>query len=239
MTRRPWAARPSTDRADAPGTEEMPSAPDGDADAPVMEPTHITIHRPRRRRRRGLGALVALPVALGLIGASAVVWESSSAAFTATTSNAANSWAAGTVSLTDDDSATAMFSATGLVPAATGSKCITVTYGGSAAAAVKFYVAANTGPGLQPYLDLVIQEGSGGSFGSCTGFTPTSTLFTGTLSALVSANATYATGLSSWAPTGAAQSRTYKVSYTLNASTPDAQQGASSTATFQWEARST
>ena len=70
-----------------------------------------------------------------------------------------------------------------------------------------------------------------------TGFTPSSTLFSGTLAGLVAANAAYGSGLSSWTPTAAAQARTYRFTYTLDASTPDAQQGATATATFQWEAR--
>lgn len=181
--------------------------------------------------------LVALPVALGLIGASAIVWQSSTAAFSGTTSNAANSWAAGTVSLTDDDTATAMFTASGLVPGSTGTKCITVTYGGSANAYIRLYSSANTGATLQPYLDIVIEEGTGGSFGSCAGFTPTTSLATGTLAAFTSTNTSWATALGSGAVVTTGQARTYRITYTLNASTPDAQQGASSTATFQWEAR--
>lgn len=191
-----------------------------------------------RRRRSGLAALTAVPITIGLLAASAVVWQTSQAAFTATTSNAANSWAAGSVSLTDDDAAAAMFTATGLVPGSTGTKCIRVTYGGSVTAAVKMYVSANSGVPLQSYIDLVIDEGTGtGGFASCAGFSATSTLFTGTLATAAASNATYATGWSSWSPTGATQNRTYRIKYTLNAATPDVQQGNSSTATFQWEAR--
>jgi hypothetical protein len=197
----------------------------------------MTLDSRRPRRRLRFGGMVAIPLTLGLLAASAVVWHTSQAAFTGTTSNAANSWAAGTVSLTDDDAAAAMFNATGLVPGSTGTKCITVTYGGSVTAAVKLYVSANTGASLQAYLDMVIQEGTGGSFASCTGFSATSTLYTGTLATAATSNNAYATGWSSWSPTGAGQSRTYMFTYTLNAATPDPQQGNGSTATFQWEAR--
>src|SRR3712207_7319239 len=47
-------------------------------------------------------------------------------------------------SLSDDDSGSAMFTATGLKPGSTGTKCIQVTYGGSLAAAVKLYVSSST-----------------------------------------------------------------------------------------------
>jgi hypothetical protein len=194
-------------------------------------------HRSVRRERR-LGAPLLIPVTIGMLAASTLVWRASEAAFTATTSNATNSWTAGTVSLVDDDSAVAMFSAAGLIPGSTGQKCIRVTYGGDVTSAVKMYVPANAGAAMQPYIDLVIEEGTGtGTFASCTGFTSTSTLYTGTLAAAAAANTTYGTGWSTWSPTGASQNRTYRISYTFDVATPDVQQGNSSTATFQWEAR--
>jgi len=130
-----------------------------------------------------------------------------------------------------------MFNAAGLIPGSTGQRCIRVTYGGDVTAAVKMYVSANTGVPLQSYIDLVIEEGTGtGTFASCTGFTSTSTLFTGTLATAATSNSSYASGWSTWSPTAATQNRTYRITYTLNAATPDAQEGNSSTATFQWEA---
>lgn len=199
-------------------------------ESPVVRPR-------RRRRRRGLGAIAALPVAIGLIAVSAVVWRSSSAAFSGTTNNAGNSWATGTVSLTDDDSGTAMFAATGLVPGATDSKCIAVTYGGTADAQISLFVSASTGPALQPYLDMVVEEGTGGSFSSCAGFIPSTTLSSAPLSSIVATNTSFASGMTTGGTATTGQVRTYRFTYTLNASTPDAQQGATATATFQWEAR--
>ena len=178
-------------------------------------------------------------ILIGTVLSSLFVWKASEAAFSGTTSNAANSWTAGTVSLTDDDSSAAMFTATGLVPSSSGSNCITVTYGGSVTSAVKLYVSASTNSAFQAYLDLVVDEGTGGGFGDCTGFSSTSTLFTGTLATFASTNVDHASGLSSWTPTAAGQARTYRFTYTVNAATPDGQQGANSTATFQWEARNT
>lgn len=192
------------------------------------------IRRPRRRRRSGWAVL---PVVVGLLGASAVVWQRSEAAFTGTTSNPSNTWSVGTVSLTDDDASAAMFNAAGLFPGSTGQRCLTVTYGGSVEAPVRMYVPTTTGTTILSYLDLVVEEGTGGSFADCTGFTPSSTLFTGTLDAAATDHAGYDDGWSTWTPNGAAQSRTYRIAYTLNASTPDTEQGLSATATFQWEAR--
>lgn len=176
---------------------------------------------------------------VGLLGASAVVWQRSEAAFTGTTSNPSNTWSVGTVSLTDDDAGAAMFNAAGLFPGSTGQRCLVVTYGGSVAAAVRMYVPATTGATILEHLDLVVEEGAGGSFDDCAGFTPSSTVFSGTLQTAATDHGAYDDGWSGWEPTGAAQSRTYRITYTLNAATPDTEQGQSATATFQWEARTT
>lgn len=191
---------------------------------------------PVRRRRRRSG-WAALPIVVGLVAASAVVWQRSEAAFTGTTTNPSNTWSVGTVSLADDDAAAAMFDVSGLFPGSTGERCITVTYGGSIASAVRLYVPAATGTTILQYLDLVVDEGTGGSFADCAGFSSTSTVFTGSLATAASSHATYADGWGSWSPTGAGQTRTYRISYTLAAATPDTEQGLTATATFQWEAR--
>jgi hypothetical protein len=54
-------------------------------------------------RRRGGLVLLALAALVGLFGSGLLVWRTSRAAFTATTSNAGNSWTAGSVTLTDHD----------------------------------------------------------------------------------------------------------------------------------------
>ena len=83
-----------------------------------------------------------LLVAFGVLIAAAMVWRTSAATSNGSTDNSGNSWSAGTVSLSDDDSTTAMFAASGLAPGSTGSRCIEVTYGGSLAAVVKLYATA-------------------------------------------------------------------------------------------------
>ncbi|UQU65750.1 CalY family protein [Couchioplanes caeruleus] len=180
---------------------------------------------------------VGLTVAGGIAVSSGVMWQASSAAFTASTGTAANSWNAGTVVLSDDDSAVAMFNATNLRPGSTGDKCITVSYTGSLSSTVKMYGTAVSGA-LTPYVDLVIEEGSGGGFGSCTGFTPSGTAYTGTLANFGSTKTGFATGVGTFAPSGSGQQKTYHVTYTVNAATPDTAQAASAAATFTWEANS-
>ncbi|WP_412740528.1 hypothetical protein [Krasilnikovia sp. MM14-A1259] len=180
----------------------------------------------------------AATVVGGIALSTGVMWQASSAAFTASTNNAANSWNAGTVALSDDDSTTAMFTANGLRPGSTAAKCIKLTYNGSLSGTVKLYSSAVSGA-LAPYVDLVIEEGTGGDFSSCTGFSaaggPT---YTGTLATLGSTKTDFTSGVGTFAPTGAGQVRTYRITYTVNASTPDAQQGATAAATFNWQAAS-
>ncbi len=175
----------------------------------------------------GVGALVSL----GLI------WGGTTAAFTSSTPSGNNSWTTGTVTLSDDDAGTALFTATGLVPGSAGSNCITVSYSGSVAATVRFYASASTdAAAVAAYLDLTIQEGTGGGFGTCTGFTPTSTPYTGTLATFITTKASYGTGVGAWNATSGT-ARVYKVTYALNAATPNTKQGATTTATLQWEAQ--
>jgi hypothetical protein len=106
-----------------------------------------------RRRRPGL--VGALAIAVGVLGSGICVWQSTSAVFSSTTANAGNSWTAGSVTLTDDDSGSALFSASGLVPGSSGSNCITVSYSGNVATTVRLYASASSDTSaLAQYLDV-------------------------------------------------------------------------------------
>lgn len=196
--------------------------------------------RPHRRPgRRGRGALAA-SLLVGLIGSGAFIWHGTNAAFTASTSNDASSWAVGSVSLTEDGSGSALFNATNLKPGESGTpKCIVVSYTGTLEAAVRLYVSdTDDDDGIAQYVDIRIEEGTGGTWGSCTGFSPSSTLHDGPLSTFSAAHNVHGNGASSWTPNGAA-TRSFRFTYTLSGSTPDAAQGKSTSATFTWEAQST
>jgi len=183
----------------------------------------------------------AIPAALVL--SAGVIAQASYSAFSATTSNSGNSWAAGTVALADDDSSTALFStanAANLKPGSTGAKCIAVTSSGSLPSVVKLYATnATTTNTLSSSITISIVQGTGGGFGSCTGFTPLtsgSSLYSGTLAAFAASSTSYASGVGSWAPTGAAaESRTYQISYTLDAGAPNTTQGGTAAIGFTWE----
>ncbi len=172
---------------------------------------------------------------LSLLLVSALVINTSRAAFSDTTANAANSWAAGTVIITDDDSGSAMFSVSDMTPGQTVTNCIVVTYSGSLVPAdVKIY-GSTGGTGLDAYLNTTVEIGTGGSFGNCTGFTTTSTLYSGTLASFASTYTNWATGLAAWSPASTPDSRTFKFTVTLQDN--NAAQGLDATGTFTWEAQ--
>jgi hypothetical protein len=187
-----------------------------------------------------IAAAVSIPVAL--LASGAMVWHASYSAFSSTTSNATSNWAAGTVSLSDDDSNTAMFSASNLKPGSTGSKCIAVTSTGSLPSAVKLYgTSYATTNALAANITITVDEGTGGSFaGGCTGFTSSSQIYNGLLSTFGTGKTNYATGVGTWTPTGSAsETKVYKIVYTVSSSTPDTAQGGTAALGFTWEAQNT
>jgi len=182
----------------------------------------------------------AVPAAVALAGG--LIWQSSYSAFSATTTNPGNSWAAGTVELTDDDSGAARFDVTGMTPGQTASKCIAVTSTGSSPATVKLYSANEVKTkALDTQIQLAITQGTGGSFGDCTGFAPDATgsdVFDGTLAGFGELE-TYSSGVGSWATAGDTdgETKTYKITYTFDGSADNAYQGGTAGVDFVWEAQ--
>jgi hypothetical protein len=190
---------------------------------------------PTQQSRR---TLLGLSVPLGIVLSGLFVWQASHAAFTATTVNEANQWAAGVVVLTDDSADTAMFNVDKLKPGDTGERCIEVTYEGTVDADVRLHVGADGLTGdLGPYLDITVEQGTGGTFDDCSGFTGDSLYTDGTLAGFAAGHTDFGSGVGNWAPTGASvQSRTYRFTYELQGD--NAAQGKDATATFTWEAQS-
>lgn len=163
-------------------------------------------------------------------------------AFSAKVANGPSSFSVGTVSLSDDDAGSALFSVSNLKPGSSGSQCIVVTSSGSLASTVKLYTTgASTTKGLAGYINLTITQGSGGSFGSCSGYSALasgSSVYSGTLANLTSSATAFSSGLGTWAPTGAGnETRTFQFGYTVSSSTPDSAQGGAASLGFTWEAQ--
>ncbi len=121
------------------------------------------------RTNSGLALILRVAAALvALTVVSILVVRSSTAAFTDVTQNTGNAFVVGSVDLVDDDLASALFNVTNMEPGQTVVGCIVVTYQGSVpdTSAVKLYSGSYTDSGtLADFLNLTVEEGTGGSFG--------------------------------------------------------------------------
>lgn len=163
-----------------------------------------------------------------------LIVTSSQAAFSATTSSSSNTFGTGSVVITDDDSGSALFTATAMTAGIPIVDCITVTYSGTLTPADIRMYGTSSGT-LATYLDTTIEVGTGGSFGDCTGFTPSSTLYTGTLANYSSTHINWSSGLAAFTAASNPTSRTLRFSFDVQ-NNPSAQ-GQSASADFTWEAQ--
>jgi len=135
-----------------------------------------------------------------------------------------------------------MFSISNMVPGDSVTRCIAVTYQGTIANPddVRLYSGGLTDSGnLASDLDLVVEEGSGGDFSTCAGFSPTATIVSTTVAGFDAANTGYATGAGVWDPSGTPETRTYRFTISLSAAAANSSQGQSVTGlTFTWEVQS-
>ena len=89
----------------------------------------------------------------------------------------------GTIELTDDDDGHSLFDLQNLVPGAETVECIAVTYTGSILP-VELSLTSRSVGSLSPYLNVVIDQGTGGGYGDCVGFSSEQQIFDGTLATL-------------------------------------------------------
>ncbi len=208
-----------------------------------------TGHRDRQTHQSdphgsGWAAVARIVAVLGSLAlVSWLVVTGSSAVFTDATSSGGNSFTAGDVDLVDDDLGSALFTVADMEPGQTVIDCIQVTYQGSVPdpSGVVVYSGGYVDSGdFATYLNLTIDEGSGGSFGDCSGFTYENTIESGgTLADFDTTHTNYATGAGVWDPASTPVSKTYRITVELDAAAPNAEQGESVTAlTFTWEIQS-
>ncbi len=197
----------------------------------MVDETQPAIKNDGSRKRPGwkVGVLAAT-----VLLTTALILTASFAAFSDTTDNTGNTWSAGTVILTDDDLGGIMFTVTDMAPLAPVTKCIVVTYSGSVLPADVNLYGISGGTGLDVYLDVTVEEGTGGTFLDCTGFSG-STIFTGTLTSFAAAHTNFTNGAGAWNPAVNPESRTYRFTVTLQ--DDNGAQGLNATATFTWEAQ--
>jgi hypothetical protein len=184
---------------------------------------------------------IFITIAVLALMAGAAVFTTS-AAFTATTSNPGNTIEAGTVAIGDSDATTGkLFNALAQGPGSgPTAACIRVSYSGSLAASIKLYRSAVTNGDK---FNLKVERGSGivlpAADMNCTGFVASSTAFDNTMDLFPT---TYAAGIDGKAA-GAAWSSGHTVDYKFTATvvddpTPNAHSAAVDTGThsFTWEA---
>lgn len=200
-------------------------------------------------RIRRIAGFSAAPVAIVLAGL--LVWQGSSAAFTAKTQNVGNNWATGSVSLSDDDQGSALFTVANVVPGQEGTKCIKVTSTASVPGIVRLYQSRVAMDGLEQYIVGTLQKGTGGTFGGgCGGFVadPGDTVYPSQAFVTSDTPQSFAQAAASdldWNTTGNAQgeTKTYKFYWKfdttgLTQAQIDALQGKSISTDFVWEFQS-
>jgi predicted ribosomally synthesized peptide with SipW-like signal peptide len=180
-----------------------------------------------------------------LIGAtSALAGFGTFSAFSSTTTNSGNSFAAGTIFVDDNDAGSAMYTVSNQKPSVSTQRCIKVTYGGTLPADVKLYTTSSVGA-VADYIDLTVEKGSGNpTFPNCTGFAPEATVYTGELDDFTTAKNSYANGIAAFpgAQTQWNQNDALVYRFTLTLQDDNnANGGATPLATgshaFTWEAR--
>jgi hypothetical protein len=204
-----------------------------------------SLAQPRRRGGRSLNSLAIQlsAFALTFILIALLVVTSSRAAFVAQNDNSTNQVSSAAIALSDNDSTTAMFDAVpNMVPGQTYERCIDVTYTGTVdPTAVMLYATGTPTGTLAPYLDLTIQIGADtpAAFRDCTGFVSSGTVYSGgTLSTFASTRTGFASGVSTWDPTGppsSPETRTFRFVLTVQDNTAAA--GKTTTFGFSWETR--
>ncbi|MDH4171943.1 MAG: hypothetical protein OEW42_20360 [Acidimicrobiia bacterium] len=145
-----------------------------------MPPEESVSPRDRRVARSTARAFAA---AISALLIATLVVARSGSALEAEGTVAGTNFAAGTVSLVDDDRGRSLFDLSDMAPGRPVVRCIQVVYDGSILP-VDLTLQAEGDGALLPYLETTIEEGTGGAFTSCDGFDPSRVVYGGTLSTL-------------------------------------------------------
>jgi hypothetical protein len=193
------------------------------------------------RLRRRLLVICLAVVAAGTTSVAAY------AAFKAVLSNSGNSYAAGSVALSDNDSDTAMFTTlTSANPTDSETSCIRVRFDGSLDSTVRLY--GTISGALAPYLTLTVTRGTDSNpiFDNCGTFVADATNYIGSGNGVIYSGAlgsfptTYASGLvdpTSGSPETWSQNEVHIYKFVLTLGSNTAGQGQTASAGLTWEAR--
>jgi hypothetical protein len=188
--------------------------------------------------------LLRAVVVLAAVSLCAAV--AATAAFYASTSSGADSFAAGTVALSDNDNGAAMLALSSATSGDSDTSCIQVRFDGTLDSSVRLY--GTTSGTLAQYLTLTVTRGtdSSPSFDSCPSFTADSTNYVGSGAGVIYSGAlsgfpsTYAAGLvdpTSGSPETWSASETHSYRFVVTVGSNTAGQGQTASAAFTWEAR--
>ncbi len=161
---------------------------------------------------------------VAVIAAAAAMIIGGFAAFTASTSNTGNSFAAGTLTFSDNDGGTALITVSNLKPGDFMTRQIVVTNDGSLDANVAATLV--TSGDLAPVLDVTVEEGVNEPFGA------------GTLASAGTLNASYDETNGTPNPWLAGASKTYDIVYTVQSGAGNTYQGDTATAALTFNATS-
>jgi hypothetical protein len=170
-------------------------------------------------------AVLFLNTFLAPAGAGAAVGEGSD--------GTSESFSHNTVELLDDDAGSALFDELNLSPGDVKRNCIAVSHRGPNPPTEVRLHGTSGGTGLDRYLDMTIEAGSGGRMGDCTGFTGVP-LYKGTLAGFTREHADFSSGLLTPFPTATPSTSTFR--FTFVAGDDPTAQGRTASATLTWEA---
>ncbi|MBL8776540.1 MAG: hypothetical protein JNK12_11425 [Acidimicrobiales bacterium] len=173
----------------------------------------------------------SLATAIALLIVSVLVVTRSRAALGTQDAGADVSLGVGSVELTDDDAGSSLFAVDDMVPGRPERDCIVVSYEGNVLP-VTVGLSTEAEGTLAGLLDVQVERGTGGAFQDCTGFTPTETVYDGTLAGL----AARGDGVEAATVTELPAAETFRFTFELAGVPETDETDATASARFIWQA---
>ncbi len=180
-----------------------------------------------RENRIGRLAAAALAAAVSALIIGSLVVTFSNRALAPAGTVASGGVTSGTIALVDDDQGRSLFDLADMAPGRPVVHCLEVLYDGTIVP-VDLSMRAEAAGDLASFLDVVVEEGTGGGFGDCSAFTAGDEVYAGTLAELAA---------SGWLDLGSVQNSGERISFRISFELQDRQEalGLSATTSFVWE----
>lgn len=198
----------------------------------------------RKPSRRLQKVLAAATTPAAIVAAVAMVYQASSVAFRDQTRDSSDDSATESVTLTDDDSDSARFQVSNMVPGDRGVRCIKVTARATGPSTVKGYAVSPvvSTAGLEDHILVTIKDGDGGSFEGCAGFVPDNTIVPAAPLSTIVAMDSYDAGIGGWRVSAGTSVKVYQLTWEFDTSgltqaQVDDLQGTRTGLDMQWEMR--